>query len=50
MVGKAYNLEGFEQNRYYADWVKGEEVIEEVSKTGGTWENFWVSRIYFQAA
>ncbi len=35
VVGKAYNLlEGFEQNRYYADWVKGEEIIEEVSKIG----------------
>jgi len=26
---------GFEQNRYYMDWVKGEEVIEEVSKMDG---------------
>ena len=34
VVGKAYNPERFEQNRYYADWVKGEEIIEEVSKIG----------------
>jgi len=34
VVGKAYNPERFEQNRYYTDWVKGEEIIEEVSKIG----------------
>jgi len=50
VVGKAYNLGGFEQNRYYMDWVKGGEVIEEVSKMEGFWENFWIGRVYFQAA
>ena len=35
VVGRAYNLEGFEQSHYYVYWVKGrEEIIEEASKIG----------------
>jgi len=50
LVGKAYNLGGLKQSHYYTNWVKGGEVIEEASKIGGFWENFWIGRVYFQAA
>jgi len=40
VVGKAYSLERIRQNRYYADWVKGEEIMEEALQMGGIWDSF----------